>query len=139
MVFPVYCLQSTDYCFLARWPVKNPPAHHVDVQMENCLPAPRAVVDYGSVAFRFNLALASQLGRNREKMSEKGFVLGCRYFQRRHVFSRDHQEMNGRLGMQIFEGHYRFIFKNNFSRDRVFDDATKNAIFQVSLPKSRES
>lgn len=113
--------------------MESPPAHQVNVQVENSLSAPRSGVDDRPISFGIDLARARQFGRNRYKVPEQRFVSGRRFIQRRQMFSRDNQEVNRRLGIQILKGHNHFIFKNNLGRDGVINDAAKNAVFQISL------
>jgi len=101
----------------------------MNVQVSDGLAGPRAAVDDGAVAALLELSLARQLRRDQEQVAEQEFILGG-IVQGRHVLARNDEQVNGCLGMDVFDGHRPLVLVNDLGGDAAFDDATENAGLQ---------
>ena len=75
--------------FLPRRPVKHSSAQNVDMEMKHRLAGPRSVIDDGAEPFRIDVALARQLSRDGEEMSQEWFIFLLGFSERSDVLSRN--------------------------------------------------
>jgi hypothetical protein len=48
------------------------------------------------------------------------------------MLARNYQEMNGRLGVEVFDGRNLVVFVDEFRRRAALDDAAEQTLVQVS-------
>jgi hypothetical protein len=105
----------------------------VDVKMKDRLSGARSRIDDRPVAFGIQSMLARQLRRHGEEMPQEGFVRGRGLPERRQVLARNHQEMNERLRVYVFDGRDLVVFVNELRRRAAVEDSAEQAMFQINL------
>lgn len=91
------------------------------MQMHDDLAGVRPAVGYHAVALR-----KPQLGRNLpdrdKKVAHQGRIFLNDLVGRGDLLLRDHQDMDGGLGVKVFECQAAVVFINDFGRDFAIDD-----------------
>jgi hypothetical protein len=96
------------------------------MQMVDCLAAVFGRVDHYPISFK-KLIVAGQICAHPEQMSEQCGVFFAGFGKRSQMFTRDNQDVNRRLGMDIGEGVAFVILVNGSRRDASFDDPAEKA------------
>ncbi len=94
--------------------MKHSSAHHVDMEMKHRLAGPRSVIDDGAEPFRIDVALARKLSRDGEEMSQEWFIFLFGFSERSDVLSRNQQEVDRGLGVQVLERYDGVILVDDF-------------------------
>ena len=109
----------------------------MNVQMKNALPRFRIGINHGPKAGSFNSLLLCRASHDSQQMTEKlPFILQI-IIQGSNVFSRDHQQVNRSLWMNIVKDYTTFIFMNNGCRRFVCSNPAENAIGHYRQSLSR--
>ncbi len=94
--------------------MEGPSTQHVDVKMKHRLPGARSRIDDRPVTFGIQAAFARQLRRHYQEMSHQRLVFRRSIFERSKMLARNHQEMNRRLRMDVFNGRNLVVFIDEF-------------------------
>ena len=86
----------------------------MEVDMEDGLACPRAVVDYQAVAFCVEALLIGDLLRRKEQMADEFTVCFFHTVDLGNMPLGDHERMHGRLGIGVLESDHRIVFENDF-------------------------
>ena len=114
--------------FLSRWPVHPASAENMKVDMIDRLAAFRIAVGYYPESpFSDPLIFCYFIG-NRYQVADQAAVLLPDIHNRRDMLFRDHQRMNRRLRVYIFEGKGMLILIDYSRRYFFVDDLTEYAI-----------
>ena len=108
-------------------------AQQMDVKMKHRLSGARSRIDDGPVAFGIQSALARQLRRHGQEASQQRLVLCGGILERGKMLARNHQQMNRRLRVEVFNGRNLVVFVDEFRRRAALDDAAEQALFQTNL------
>ena len=109
--------------------MKRAASQHVNVQVKNCLPCAGARVDDGAIALGIESPLPRQLARHEKKMSKQRRIIGLSLHKGGNVLARDHQQVNGRLGMDVFKGDGAVILMDDSGGNFSIQYPAKEAIF----------
>src|SRR5207237_7681319 len=110
-------------------------ANQMHVQVENCLPGPRAYVKNGAVAV-FNSALACNLRRSQMTPAHGINVLSLRLFQAANMLLWDYQNMGRRLRIDVLKRVCMSVFVNFFCGNLALDNAAKQTIIHGASSSS---
>jgi hypothetical protein len=113
--------------------MEHPTSEDVDVQMVHGLACPRAVIDDRAVAPVFQPSFACQARCQGEEASEQGLIAFACSFKRGQMSSRNHQEVNGRLGVHILDRYRDFVLEHDSGRGLVANDPAEDAVFHWVL------
>jgi len=105
-----------------------PSRKNVKMDMEHRLSGAGAVVDDQPVAPRVQSFFLGDFFCREKKMSDEFPVFFGHGVNFGKVFSRDYENMDGGLGIDVFKSGYLFVFVNNFRRDFFCDDLAENAV-----------
>jgi hypothetical protein len=108
--------------------VEHSPSQNVNVQVEDGLPRASAVVDDGPVSPGLEAARAGKLGGDLKEVPEEQLIFRPRIAKSGEVSARDHQQVNGRLRMEVLNRDYRLVFVDDLSRRFALDDSAKDAM-----------
>ena len=78
-------------------------AKQMQMEMEDGLACPAAIVYDGAVAFQ-KIAFAGQLRGDQLQFAKNGLMFGCGFVERFEMFARANQNVRGRLRTDVFEG-----------------------------------
>jgi hypothetical protein len=108
--------------------MKRAASQHMNMKVENRLSRPGAVVNHGAIALRFQPTLARELGRHKMKVAQQALVLRLSIRESDKVLSREHQQVDRGLGVNILERHHSFVLMNNLGRNLAVNDLAKQAV-----------
>jgi hypothetical protein len=113
---------------ISGWKLSRPAAHQVEVQMENELvPAPLHIEDQFVTAPGDACLVRQLLGRHQE-FGHHGPILFGKIIDTSDMLFGDDQNMNRRMGMDVFEGDDRFTSKHIICGLFASNDPAKNAV-----------
>jgi len=79
------------------------------------------------------------LGGDLKQVAKERLILRPGVTKPGEVPARDHQQVNGRLRMEVLNRDYRLVFVDDLSRRFAFNDSAKDAAFQRTLLSGRRS
>jgi hypothetical protein len=100
----------------------------VQVNVENRLSRVWPRIHYGSVTGLVDPLFLGNLSGNESEMSQARLVFGCHGVGRTEVLLRNDENVNGGLGIDVFEGKARVIFENNTRRKFLPDELAKQTV-----------
>lgn len=112
---------------LTRRPGHDALAQKMEVKMGNRLTALYSFVDYQAKSF-FQVQLGSQCTNGFLNADQEIRIACARIEDVGNMPKRNHQDMDGRLGMDIAESHDRFISVHDVGRDFPFNNTTKQTV-----------
>lgn len=86
----------------------------MEVEVEDGLACPCAVVDYQAVAFCVEALFVGDLLRCKKQMADELTVCFFHAVDFGNMPLGDHERMHGRLGIGVLEGDHRIVFENDF-------------------------
>ena len=89
------------------------PAEDVNVQVRHGFAGIGAVVHDEPVAGSFQARLFSDFGRLEHQMAKEFLIVGRGLGDARHGFLRNDKDVHRRLGSNVAEGEYEFVFKHD--------------------------
>ena len=104
----------------------------MQVQVENALAGVRSNVQNGAVASPVDVALDGELCCDALQMPEKRFIFGGRQVQSGDVLAGYHQQVRGRLRIDIFEGNRQLVLEHDARRAFAAQDLTEKALLHRS-------
>ena len=102
-------------------------AKKMEVKVGNRLTALYSFVDYQTKSF-FQVQLGSQCTDGFLHADQEICITCARIEDVGNMTTRNHQDMDGRLGMDIAESHNRFILVHDVGRDFPINDTTKQTV-----------
>jgi len=108
--------------------MKRAATHHVDVDVEDRLPGPGAIIDHGAITLRVESPLTRQLSRQKKKVAQQGLVFSRGLPERDNMPSWKDQQMNGCLRMNILDRHRLLVLMHEFGRNLAIDNLAEEAI-----------
>src|SRR5262245_27187126 len=79
-----------------------------------------------TISLRHSVPLRCQMLGNHEQLPHQGDMLFLQVIDAGNVQFRDHQDVYGCLGVNVFKGHDRIVFVHNSGWYTLGDDVTEN-------------
>jgi len=105
------------------------------MQVENRLARTGACINHRPVSASRQTSLPRQLRRHHEHPAKKSGVVSAGILQRDKVRARHNEDVNGRLGASVFEGHDFIILEDDSGRQAPLHNPAENTFVHVDLSR----
>lgn len=110
-----------------------PTAHHMEVEMEDCLPAVPSRIRHASKAGLRKSFLLRNPGAGEQKSTEQDQISLVHLLHRGHVPLRNDQGMDGSLRIDVVKRQSVLVLIDNLGRDTSFDDPAEDTLAHATL------
>lgn len=122
---------------LPRRPRHGPSAEQVEMKMKYGLSAVPTAVGHNPIAVLGQAFLAGYCGAGQQQMAEDRLLLLTAFAKRAHVFSGNHQNMCGSLGVEVLKGHtLRVLMDDLGGKASRCNTAKETVTHQRLLPRA---
>ena len=84
------------------------------------------------MALGLEASLARQAGRDHKQVAQQRLVFCSGFFERGQVPARDHQQVHGRLGIEVLKRDHRFVLEDDLGSRLAVNDPAEDAILSHS-------
>jgi hypothetical protein len=107
---------------------------HVQVQVKDRLATEPTRVDHEAIPTLTDSLEFGDLDTNKQQVAQQAGIGLGEITYGGYMFAGYHQNVSGRLGMNVVERHCLVVFMNNSRRDLFLGDPAKDAVAHVSCP-----